>query len=487
MLKTRIIAFNDLIRFTWIKRNCSYSMKTLRLNPFRKKTKPKKPKINKQHPVIKYMAEMQDLEINIYKTSELKSESESLIHAIETNKSQILGFDLSEYKRRVQLFHGLGSSLSDAITLSLSIPSIFHVNNTNFKSIIKTMRQYKLSVEKIIYNYPYVGVFNSRQFESNIKLLYNHVPNGELDSLILNNPSLMMFQLDKSSLTTLVKSSFKSDDNLSKLQNIKAVLNEPSVDNQELKNLLSNKDDFESSIDPKVVDLLSSYDIIWKNLYRDCPEFLATPHHEIEKCLDSITSSPFYFEVEDVEQLLKSRPDIFLLFNQSDTLEMVDYLEKIFKQKGHLFRLLNEDPEILRDPGTFFRRVEIFKKFGLKDHDIALLIAQPGGQNCFTDCEEFTDSAIEDILSFYTQGKDLVNSQIVFSAPASLSPKFSSLVKNRINYLRSISKMNTIAKNRKRKKSHVTIQSIIKCKEDHFVNNICGTSQEEYYKFLNKS
>ena len=464
-------------------RSC-YSMKKSEANPFRKKSKLKKPKINKDHPVIKYINEIQALKPELPKTSILEEDASKLLHTIETSSSQVLGFDLAEFKTRIQLFHGLGSTLSDSITLALSIPSIFHVNNTNLRSIVKVLRQYNLSVEKIIIQYPYIGAIGKNTVESNLKLLTELVPVDELNDFILNYPTMLVFKLEKTSIEKLIQSSLHSDDNISKLHNIVAAMENPAVENLELNKLLSNKEKFEDSIEEDMNDLLESYNIDKQFMYKKCPQFLITPVMIVEKCIELISGTPFYFEEEDVEKLLKTHPDIILLFNDNSTLEMVNYLEGIFNQKGHLFRLLNEEPEMLRDSETVLHRIQLFKKFGFEDNDIALILSQAGGANFFMDCLEFTETAMENILQFYFKENDLVPSQIVFSALACLSPKFEHIVRERISYLRHIGKMNIIAKKRKRKRTQLTILTIVKSDLENFIKTICGTTQEHYDDFL---
>ena len=481
--KTSILKPNQFSAVATQYRSC-YSMKKSKANPFRKKSKLKKPKIHKEHPVIKYINEIQSLKTEFAKPSILVDEASKLLHTIETSSSQVLGFDLTEFKTRIQLFHGLGSTISDSITLSLSIPSIFHVNNTNLRNIVKILRQYNLSVEKVIFTHPYIGAISKSTVENNLKLLIELVPSTELNDFILTYPTMLVFKLEKASVERLIQSDLHSDENVSKLNNIVSALESPAVENLELKRLLVNKDSFENSIEEDMVDLLESYHIDKHFMYKKCPEFLVTPVMVVEKCIEFISGSPFYFEEEDVEKLLKTHPDIILLFNHTSTLEMVNYLEGIFNQKGHLFRMLNEEPEMFRDCDTVLRRIEIFKKFGFKDNDIALILTQAGGPNFFMDCLEFTDLGIENILQFYFEEKDLVPSQIVFSALACLSPKFENVVRERISYLRKIGKMNIIAKKRKRKQTQLTILTIVKCELGHFVNSICGTTQEHYEEFL---
>lgn len=464
-------------------RSC-YSMKKSKANPFRKKSKLKKPKIHKEHPVIRYMNELHSLKIESTKPSVLENDASRLVHTMETSHSQVLGFDLPEFKTRIQLFHGLGSTITDSIALTLSLPSIFHINNTNLRSIVRVLRQFNVSVEKVIMKYPYIGATNKVTVENNLKMLSELLPIDELNDFVLTHPTMLVFKLEKSSIERLFQSSLHSDENESKIHNLLSALDSPSVENLELKELLAEKENFENSIEEDMMDLLESYNIDLQFMYKKSPEFLVTSTTTIEKCIELISGSPFYFEEEDVEKLLKTHPDIILLFEKTSTVEMVKYLESIFKQKGHLFRLLNEEPEMLRDCETVSRRIGIFKRFGFNDDDIALLISQPGGPNFFMDCLEFTDAGIEQVLQFFFSENDLVSSQIVYSALACLSPKFENVVRQRISFMRKIGRMNLIAKKRKRKQSQLTILTVVKSDLEYFINSICETTQEQYDEFL---
>jgi len=462
-------------------------MKKAKSNPYRKKVTQKKPKIHKDHPVIQYLSEVKIQEANL-KTASQKSilgvETNKLLYSLETNKAQVLGYDVTEFKTRVQLFLDLKTSLSDAISLSLAIPSIFHINDTNLRSIARILRRYNISVEKLVYKYPYVCAMNRNHVEDNLKILSEIFPKDELDNFIFNNPQMIVFKLDRTSVEKLTQHSLASDENTSKLNNIKVTLNSPAVNNVQLDTLVPAGKTFDQLIDEEMIELLTSYDIDLQYMYKLCPEFMVTPINTIEECLEYITGSPFYFEVDDVQQLLKTYPDIVLMFDNEETLKMVSYLETVFTQKGHLYRILNEDPEMLRDSDTFFRRIEIFKRFKFKKSDIALILAQPGGTSFFTDCLEFTDDRIKESLEFFFSKTDIVPSQIVFSVQACLSPKFTKIARERVSYMRKIQKMHILVKKRKRKRSQITLKSVIKCELEHFITSICGTTQSDYDVFL---
>ena len=200
-------------------RNCSYSMKKAKSNPYRKKVTQKKPKIHKDHPVIQYLNEVKNQEGSPKRGSQksvLGAETNKLLYSLETNKAQVLGFDLTEFKTRLQLFLDLKTSLSDAISLSLSIPSIFHINDTNLRSIAKILRKYNISIEKLIYKYPYICAMNRNQVEDNLKMLSKIFSKDELDNFIFNNPQMIVFKLDRTSVEKLTRHSLTSDANTSK-------------------------------------------------------------------------------------------------------------------------------------------------------------------------------------------------------------------------------------------------------------------------------
>lgn len=452
----------------------------------KRKTKQKKQKIYRKHPVIEHVLSLQNEAKNETVNTVLLKENENAVHSVETNRSQVLGFNVDEFRKRIDLFCACDVSLKDSVTLSLSIPSSLHINNSNFKKVLKILRAHGLPLEVVIYKYPYLGSIDHRQVQRNVDLLEEFQIQKEiLCDLVIENPLLLAYPLNKSSAEILKKSSFGLDETSTMVQNLVISLETPAVENENIKKFITSSDTFDPSVNMEVIEFLSSYAIDWKKVYLECPELLLASKKTIEHCTDTLVSAPFYFSIEDIEKLLGSYPGVFLSFSQENVLAMVKYLETVTITQNHLYKILSQYPEIFQDPEKFFRRVELFKNAGtFTDKHIGLLLSQKGGTNCFIECDDFKDEVIEELLKFYLKEGDLDAKQIIFSAPVSLSVNFKDTIELRVWYLRYIDKVKDITKRRKKQKSHVTLQTIIKADLKSFVEEFCGRTLEHYEESL---
>ena len=462
--------------YIWKMGYCQVVIKTVK-----RKTKTKKQKIHKNHGVVQYVMENFQENVNKKKLGVLDIAKDDILHKLQTDPSQILGFSIEELAKRVDLFRASGITFNDAISLSLVIPPCLHINNNNFKSVIKTMQKYGLPVEKIIYQSPYIGGFEHVQLERNLKLLNDLNLKSELLTLISKHPILLSYQLNRNSLSIL--ENLHSGERRTITKYIEMSFDGPTVQNKVVNQLLMQREKG-VKLSKDAENFFLNYDIDLNKVYQLCPDILMLSKETLEKSLDCVLSAPFYFDISDLEQLIMSYPDVFISFHQENIISQVQYLEKISTSKYRLYKLLSEHAEIFRDPDKFLQRVALFKRFRFKDADIGRLLSQKGAVNCFLDCDDYTDETLTELLKLYLKHtrRDLKPIQIIYSSPICLSTKALPIIKPRLKFLRYIEKVKDISVKLKTTKDNLTLQRIIRSDLNMFVK-LCGSTLEEFEKF----
>ena len=441
-----------------------------------KTTKERKHHLNEDHEVTL-------LADNCFRNAQNDSLSEDksrIVHKLRTNVSQIFGFNLNVLNKRFEAIRESGLSKSDAMLLVLSIPACFEICNPNFFRVVKCFKKYDLPVLTLLRTNPFLGSIDSACLEENLKLLDEKGLKSNLLNAILRNPTLLCYPLTSEALNNL-----KSLHSLGLDQNklLEASLYDPklySVEDNSLKDILDNVTSINLS---DVSEFLASYNIELERIYWLYPEFLFSSKEKLEACLDKVLSSPFFLDADNIEKLLRTRPDVFLSLSDEKVTKLIKYIEKISTVKSRAFRLLTERPEIFRYPEKFNRRCDLFKSYGFNEADIARLLAVKGGPYCLVDCDDFSHDSMTEILDFYMSSKDLSPVQLVVSAPICFAKTHFPVIKQRFTYMRHIGMMKIIAPRKVNSiKGKPTLQSIIKCEREEFVK-ICQRTMEEYDRF----
>lgn len=451
----------------------------------KRKTKRKKQKIHKDHGVVKYVMEnfltVDGRKHKNNKLGVLDTVKEDLVHHLQTNTNQLFGFSIEELVKRIDLLRATGITRNDAVILSLTIPSCLHINNNNFRNVIKTLQKHELPVEKILYKHPFVGSVEHIQLERNLGYLSTPNLKSELTDLIMNNPVLLSYQLNQNCLSILDR--FGADSSQAASQQIQMSLADPGVQSNIANQLLVQSSDNNWSKENQ--DFFFNYNIDLAKLYQICPDILMATKETLEKSLERVVSSPFYFQPSDVESLIMSYPDVFISFHKDNVKAQVEYLEKILISNHQLYKLLSEHPDIFRDPDKFFQRVEILKTHRFKDAEIGQILAQKGGVNCFLDCDDHNDQTILKLLKLYLKHRkrDIKPIQVAYSSPICLSTKAFPNITQRLKFLRHTGKVNMITTKKRFNKKDLTLRKVIRYNQSRFLE-LCGSTEEEFEKFV---
>lgn len=450
----------------------------------KKKTKGKKQKLHNENEVVKYIGKnMEKPGKQHTQKPVLNLDKNRILHDLQTNHSQVLGFNLEELERRVNVFKSLGVIFNDCVVLALSIPSCLNICNGNFKKIIAILKHYKLPAEEIIFKYPHIGALDHRQVKRNLELLTDElVIKSELPILVLKNPILLSYVLNKHTVELLKGSSFNLDSTYTTVANLNLSLQEKAVINSTVEKFITHNEN-PNMYNSEAKNFLSTYDVNPDQVYATCPEFFLVSLETLEKCCDNLSAAPFFFSAEDIQKLLTTSPEVFISFHNDDVLKQSRYIASVSTTKCRAYKLLRDYPEIFKDSDFFFKRVAMFEKYGIKEGDMGRLLAQKGGTNCFVDCEDFSDTSMTNLLEFYVSKSDLTPLQIVVSAPVSLSMKSTNIIKARLSYLRHKNKVTVIAGKKKKKQSQITIQSVVRKDLEEFVEKVCGATMSEYDEY----
>ena len=446
----------------------------------KKKIRVKQQRIHSSNELIHYIENISNVKGNLSGT--LGEQYKNLLHKIKVNPMQMLGFSVENVSARMDMFYSAGITLKDSIALSLSIPSYLNINNSNFKKVLKLLQKHNLSSAKILYSYPYIGSVDYRLLRRNLQMLETLKLNGELSSVILENPILLVYPINNNSYEILKKTYFELSESTLSKENLIMPLKEPAIEFKDGHNILENAESAATRLED-VKKFLKDYDLDLDQIYRTAPSLLFTSVTVLEESLNVVLSQPFCLNATEVESLLMNYPDVFLAFAQKDIIAVIEFIQKVAITKDRLYKLLLREPEIFRDPATFFRRVKILQNHQIKDSNIGRMLAQKGGSSALTDCEDFTDHSLEEILKFYFSGKDITPIQIVMSAPVSVSLRNWPIVKARMSYMRFLERMKDIAPQKKSKTNKLTLQTIIKSNKKEFVELICKSELNNYEEF----
>lgn len=446
----------------------------------KKKIRVKQQRIHSSNELVGYIENISNVKGNSSGT--LGEQYKSLLHEIKVNPMQMLGFSVENISARMDMFHSAGITQKDSVALSLSIPSCLNINNSNFKKVLKLLQKYNLHSAKLLYSYPCIGSVDYRLLRRNLQILETLKLNDELSSIILENPILLVYPINKNSFEILKKTHFELSESTISKENLIMPLKEPAIEFKDGHNILEKAESVVTNLED-VKEFLKDYDLDLDQIYQIAPSFLFTSVTVLEESLNVVLSQPFCLNATEVESLMMNYPDVFLAFAQKDIIAVIEFIQKVAITKDRLYKLLLNEPEIFRDPVTFFRRVKILQKHKIKDSNIGRLLAQKGGSSVLTDCEDFTDHSLEEILKFYLSGKDITPMQIVMSAPVSISLRNWPIVKARMSYMRFLEKMKDVAPRKKSKSNKLTLQTIIRSNKKEFVELICKSEIINYEEF----
>jgi len=297
---------------------------------------------------------------------------------------------------------------------------------------------------------------------------------------------LLSYTLTKSTLQTLKKINFNIGESSTTIENLKVSLTDTMIQNN-VGDKLSGRLKPLTAVFNNAVTFLNNYDVNILQIFKTTPELFFTEADVLEKCHSVVLSEPFCITAEEVEWLLNNYPDVFLTFSSEDSQRLIKYISSVTVTTDRLYKLLLKQPEIFRDVETFFNRVELFKKYGVVKNNIGRLLAQKGGAACFTACQDFTDESLDNILQLYFSEKDITPLQLVVSSPIALSLKSKEVITSRLPYYRSLGKMKNLAVNRKKSKSQLSVQTIIRINRTDFIEKLCSSTVDNYEDFCSKN
>ena len=393
--------------------------------------------------------------------------------SLKSGAPHCLGLTTQLLEHRIKFLQEIGIEGKDALIIALEFPAILSWESQNFAKILKVLTQLNCDIVRLLCRAPHVfGLDFLRVTENVNKLANSGVSSDIIGKLVTLHPVILSFPLREESLDIIKLLLYYHNNIVTSPESFKGQLDvEEAVFNLLLQPLeksleqVNFKDRFQG-----IVSFLHELQVSPLIIAAKNPFIFHTDVSTLHKAVDFFSNKPLLLEMEVIQNLLTSRSEIFVNFDEDAIRTRVQLIYGIVHSPTALYNLILDQSSFVFDKGDTNMEdlIHWFLDVGVEDKQLRDLVTL---KNFFSLKKGDLDEKVKYLLS--VKG---VTMEAIKSHPACLLKPLTHL-KQRVEFL-NVEKPNALVNN--------DVGQIFLTKNKDFASKICELSQEEFLKSRNK-
>ena len=390
---------------------------------------------------------------------------------LQSASPQFLGLTTHLLEERLNFLEQIGIKGRDALIIAMEFPAILSWESPNFTKILKVLTDLNCDIIRLMCRTPYVFGLDLERVTENIgKLSIAGVPEDVIGKLVTLYPLILSFPLRDESLE-LIKllldyhKNLPSDDTgidqgVSVEEAVLNLLLQPLEKTQEQINL---QDRFKC-----VISFLHELQVSPLIIAAKNPTIFNADINTLHNAVEFFTSKPLLLEMEVIQQLLMSRSEIFISFDEEAMQNRVQLIYDIVQSPMALYNLiLVQSSFVFEKSDTKMEDIiQWFRDIGVDDKKMRDLLTI---KNFFSLEKRELNERVEYLLS--VKGVALED---IRNSPACLLKPLSHL-RERVEFL-NVEKPEVLTTN--------DLGQIMMTKNKEFASEICGSLLENFTQFV---
>lgn len=404
-------------------------------------------------------------------TKQPRNKNLNVSSGLKSRSPQCLGLTTQLLEERLNFLKQVGIKGKDALIIAMEFPAILSWDSPNFAKMLKVLTDLNCDVIRLMCRTPYVfGLDFARVTENINKLSTVGITEGTIGKLITLHPLILSFPLRDESLDMIrllleyhknvpsVDNSFKIDVNVEEA--VFNLLLQPLEKSQEQ---VTFQDRFKH-----VVSFLHELQVSPLIIAARNPTIFHSDVDTLHNTVKFFSGKPLLLEMEVIQQLLISRSEIFVSFDEKAMKNRVQLIYRIVQSPTALYNLILAHSSFVfeKSDTTMEDIIHWFQDIGIEDKHMRDLVTL---KNFFSIEKRELTEKINFLLSV-----DGVTMDAIKNHPAILLKPLLHL-KERVEFLKA-------------KKPDVLnsqdLGQVMLTKNKEFATEICGLSLEHFKQFL---
>lgn len=390
--------------------------------------------------------------------------------AIKSDSPRFIGLTTDLLEQRLNFLAQIGIKGRNALMIALEFPAILSWDSPCFTEMLKVLKDLNCDMLKLMSRTPYVfGLDHSRATENIHKLINAGVTKDTIGKLVSVNPLILSFPLrdEPMEIITLLLDSHKN------VQSFRSNGVDEDVNEQEevLSLLVQSLEKFNKQVNlqdnfKQVICFLQEMQVSPLIIGVKNPMIFSTDIDTLNNALDFFRGKPLLLEMEVIQHLLVSRPDIFVNFASNAITNRVQFISDVVQNPTVLYGLVQTRFLFDVANATVEDVIQWFQDRGIDDKEIANMVSS---KNFFyLDKKELTER-LQYLLSV-----DGVMMEDIRKSPACLLKPLTHL-KERVEFLKA---ENPDVLN------DSNLEHIMISKTKRFAAEICASTPEHFTEFV---
>lgn len=387
---------------------------------------------------------------------------------MQNTRSHILGFDVAQVQKRVEILESFGMSSKDALSVAFEVPSHLDFKRDTLKPLCELLNNLGCNLLRLFMKAPYIFGVNFSTVESNVKRLENVGIRSEvIGKAIESNPLLVVYPVsDKAvEIIRVVLSSCEFDNEL--INDSNSDIKQISQSDFALQLLQQPFDGAREQVllgdnVKEVANFLREIQVSPCLMVLNNPEFFSADVNKLYEAVEFFTGRPLLFEIELIQKMMITKPEVFLNLERKAFEKRVRLLQGIVNTPTQLYLLLQKYFVFQGNEVELEGNIKVLQKYEFQNEQIANIITAKGS---FVSRVRELEKKLQFLLSVEGINVDLISKNF----HCLLKPlKF---LENRVNFARKL---------KKELLENINMQSLFLSDDEAFVTVICESSLEKY-------